>query len=121
MAQMLMPKGIKRDRSDMRIESHYTGKDHINKGYKTTFYYKHADDVGKDNLEGDFHGDTKEFYVYKPGETRLTASNTVEWFEEEQERSPRVVKIHYLLNMAFKFATFTAGAVLSYAIYLTAK
>lgn len=61
MTQMLMPKGIKRDRSDMRIESHYTGKDHLNKGYKTTFYYKHVDEVGKENVESDFHGDVKEF------------------------------------------------------------
>lgn len=51
----------------------------------------------------------------------MAASNAVEWFEEEQERSPRVLRFHYYMNMAFKFATFTAGAVAIYAIYLSAS
>lgn len=47
--------------------------------------------------------------------------NNLQYFYEEKEESQRVFNYHYRINMIWKFTSYAAVVVASYAIWLTWK
>lgn len=94
------------------------GKDHVTKGFSTTFEFKTKDDVAderRDSLKHESQSKevSMEDYMLKP--------NNLQYFYEEKETSERVFAYHRRMHLLWRYTCVTMFFVSSYFLFIQLK